>query len=59
MDLEKAKKLASGDAFHTETIAFRIDAEAKERLAAICKNNNLSIGRLMRAMVQEFNEGVK
>lgn len=54
MNLEKAKILASGDKDNGETITFRIDGETKKQFTAFCKEHNLSIGRLMRAMVQEL-----
>jgi len=59
MDLEKAKLLASGDQNNTETITFRIDSETKARFVEVCKEHNLSIGRLMRAVVNELIEDAK
>lgn len=59
MDLKKAKEIARGDAFHTETIAFRIDLDSKERFMDLCKENNISVGRLMRAFVAEMLEESK
>lgn len=56
MDLKKAKEIARGDSFHTETIAFRIDLESKEKFMELCKEHNISVGRLMRAFVAEMLE---
>lgn len=56
MDIEKALLVAKGDAHNTETIAFRIDAQSKERFLELCKEYNLSVGRLMRAFVFEMLE---
>jgi len=56
MNLNKVKELATGDLANTETIAFRLSEEDKKSLLAVCSKHNLSVGRLMRALVREFME---
>ena len=56
MNLEKARALASGDINNTETIAFKINAEKKAAFVEFCKTENLSIGRLMRVMIDDLME---
>jgi len=54
MKLKRAIEVASGDRDNTETVTFRLSPEMKARFVALCKENNLSIGRLMRASVEEL-----
>lgn len=56
MNLEKAKRMAGGDKDNFETITFRINGDVKAQFAEMCRQHNLSIGRLMRAFVEELLE---
>lgn len=56
MDLRKILEQGQGDSQNTEVIAFRISPAAKDKLLVLCKEQNVSLGRLFRAFVQELLE---
>ena len=53
MDLDKFK---ASDTNNSETIAFRISPRDKEALVDACYRNQLSLGKVMRALVEGFLE---
>jgi len=59
MDVNKINQRALGNPDRTEVIAFRMDVTKKQQLLELCQRDNLSVGRLMRALVDEYIEEVK
>lgn len=58
MDVNKINQLAAGNPDRTEVIAFRLATEKKQQLLELCQRDNLSVGRLLRALVDEYIEEV-
>lgn len=54
MDTEKILQRSLGTPEHTESVSFRLTAENKRALLALCDQRGLSLGRLMRSLVEEF-----
>lgn len=59
MNIERVLSASSGDSHNTETVAFRLTPADKHKLLELCQTRNLSLGRLMRALVAEFIEEAK
>ena len=59
MNIERVLSASGGDSHNTETIAFRLTPADKQQLLDLCQTQNLSLGRLMRALVSEFIEEAK
>lgn len=59
MNMRKILRESYGEADHNATIAFRLSEAQKEAFVSMCNEHNISIGRLMRALVREFMEGMQ
>jgi len=56
MNVKRLLRESYGESDHNATIAFRLSETQKEEFVALCNERNISIGRLMRALVREFME---
>ena len=56
MNVKRLLRESYGESDHNATVAFRISEQQKEEFMELCKERNISVGRLMRAMVREFME---
>lgn len=54
MDFEKVVMVAHSDTEMTETYAFKLSSDLKERFVTLCLRKNLSTGRVMRELLRQF-----
>lgn len=54
MNIEEINRKSQGEAVNDSTLAFRLPESDKQKLLEICDRDGLSVGRLLRAMVQEY-----
>jgi len=59
MKLDAIKEQAGRDESLTEVTAFRLTAQEKEAFLAVCEQHRLSIGKTIRALLNEFVEQAK
>lgn len=53
MEIKKLQELSRGTAA-TAYLGFKIDPEHKQQLTDYCKDNGLSVGKLLRNFIAEF-----
>ena len=59
MDIEKIMMVGVSHEGMDATYAFKLPAELKDRFIEVCRVNNLSTGRVMREMIEQFLAGVE